>query len=251
KEPFLSLRHQGMILGPDGQKMSKSRGNVVDPDALVEKFGADSMRVYLCFMAEYSQGGTWDPTGILGAYRFLNRVFDLFENLDFGKKAKTENILNKDHKDLNRMVHKTIKKVGEDIVDFKFNTAISSLMILLNEMEKKKDALNKSMADNFLRIIVPFAPHLAEELWEKIGNKKSVHLEFWPEYNKHLIEDEEIEFLIQVNGKLRDKVMVHRGVSQSEAEKLVLTRERVREYIGTSKHKKIIFVQDKLINIVI
>jgi len=251
KEPFLSLRHQGMILGPDGQKMSKSRGNVVDPDALVEKFGADSMRVYLCFMAEYSQGGTWDPTGILGAYRFLNRVFNLFSKLDFNKKIKTENVLSKEHKDLNRTIHKTIKKVGEDIVDFKFNTAISSLMILLNEMEKKKEAINKGMADNFIKIIVPFTPHLAEELWEKIGNKKSVHLELWPEFNKHLIEDEEIEFLVQVNGKLRDKIMFHRGISQSEAEKLVLARERVKEYVGTSKHKKIIFVQDKLINIVI
>jgi leucyl-tRNA synthetase len=251
KEPFLSLRHQGMILGPDGQKMSKSRGNVIDPDALVEKFGADSMRVYLCFMAEYSQGGTWDPTGILGAYRFLNRVHDLFNKLDFNKKAKAEASAGKDHKDLNRMLHKTIKKVGEDIVDFKFNTAISSLMILLNEMEKKKELISKSMADNFLKIIVPFAPHLAEELWQGIGNKRSVHLESWPEFNKHLIEDEDIELLIQVNGKLRDKVMAHKGISQAEAEKLVLARERVKEFTGAGKPKKIIFVQDKLINIVV
>ncbi|MHB9019945.1 MAG: leucine--tRNA ligase [Minisyncoccota bacterium] len=252
KEPFLSLRHQGMILGPDGQKMSKSRGNVIDPDALVEKFGADSMRVYLCFMAEYSQGGTWDPTGILGAYRFLNRIHDLFGKLDVSKKSKIENNSNhKDLKDLNRILHKTIKKVGEDIVSFKFNTAISSLMILLNEMEKKQDLINKGMADNFLKVIVPFAPHLAEELWQNIGNKKSIHLESWPEYNKHLIEDEEVELLIQVNGKLRDKVMASRGASQSEVEKIALIRERVKEFIGKNKPKKIVFVQDKLINIVV
>ncbi len=251
KEPFLSLRHQGMILGPDGQKMSKSRGNVVDPDELVEKFGADSVRVYLCFMAEYSQGGPWDPTGILGAYRFLNRVYDLFAKLKFDKKAKTENVTPKDFKDLNRMVHKTIKKVGEDIAAFKFNTAVSALMILLNEMEKKSDLINKVMAENVIKILVPFAPHISEELWQKIGNKKSVHLESWPEFNKHLIEDEDVELLIQVNGKLRDKIILKKGMVQPDVENMVLPRERVKEFLGSKKPKKIIFVQDKLINIVI
>jgi len=251
KEPFISLRHQGMILGPDGQKMSKSKGNVIDPDELVEKFGADSVRVYICFMAEYSQGGPWDPTGILGAYRFLNRVYDLFNKIKFDKKTKSENIIPKEQRDLNRLVHKTIKKVGEDIAAFKFNTAISALMILLNEMEKKSALINRNMVENYTKLLVPFAPHIAEELWQKVGNKKSIHLESWPEFNKHLIEDEEIELLIQINGKLRDKIMMRKGVVQGEVEKLVLARERVVEFVGSHKPKKIIFVQDKLINIVV
>jgi leucyl-tRNA synthetase len=250
KEPFMSLRHQGMILGPDGQKMSKSRGNVIDPDELVEKFGADSMRVYLCFMAEYSQGGPWDPSGILGAYRFLNRVNDLFAKLKLDKKVKPENGASKDHKDLNRLVHKTIKKVGEDIAEFKFNTAVSALMILLNEMERKINLIDRSMAENYIKILTPFAPHISEELWQNLGNKKSVHLEAWPEYSKHLIEDEDVEFLIQVNGKLRDKVLIPRGASQQEVEKIAMARERVKEFVS-GKPKKVIFVQDKLINIVI
>ena len=251
KEPFLSLRHQGMILGPDGQKMSKSRGNVIDPDELVEKFGADSVRTYLCFMAEYSQGGPWDPTGILGAYRFLNRVYDLFTRLKLDKKSKAEIAGGKDQKDLNRLLHKTIKKVGEDVAGFKFNTAVSALMIFLNEMEKKKELVNKAMAENYVKILVPFAPHLAEELWQNLGNKKSIHLEIWPEFNKHLIEDEEVELLIQVNGKLRDKVMVSKGILQEGAEKIAMARERIKEFIGANKPKKIIFVPDKLINIVL
>jgi leucyl-tRNA synthetase len=251
KEPFSSVRHQGMVLGPDGQKMSKSRGNVIDPDGLVEKFGTDSVRVYLCFMAEYYQGGTWDPTGILGAFRFLNRINELFEKLKFSKKNKSENIDAKEQKDLNRLMHKTIKKVGDDIVDFKFNTAISSLMILLNEMERKKEMINRHVAENFIKILTPFAPHLSEEIWQKIGNKKSVHFESWPEYNKHLIEDEEIELIIQVNGKLRDKILMPKGISKEEAEKLATLRDKVKEFIGSHKIKKIIFVQDKLVNIVI
>jgi leucyl-tRNA synthetase len=123
-------------------------------------------------------------------------------------------------------------------------------MILLNEMEKKIDSINRGMAENYIKILTPFAPYISEELWQNIGNKKSVHLEAWPEYNKHLIEDEDVEFLIQVNGKLRDKVLMPRGASQQEVEKIAMARERVKEFVS-GKPKKVIFVQDKLINIVI
>ncbi|MBU4348196.1 leucine--tRNA ligase [Patescibacteria group bacterium] len=251
KEPFSSLRHQGMILGSDGQKMSKSKGNVVDPDELVEKFGADSVRVHLCFMAEYHQGGIWNSTSILGSYRFLNRIYNLFANFKVDKKNNPKNNLAKEQKRLARFTHKTMKKVSEDIYDFKFNTAISALMILLNEIEAKKHLINKNISENFVKLLVPFAPHLAEEIWQKFGNKKSIHLESWPEFNKRLVEDEETELVIQVNGKVRDKITIDVGISQLEAEDIAMDSEKIKKFIGSKKPKKFIFVQDKLINIVL
>ncbi len=246
KEPFSSLRHQGIILGPDNQKMSKSRGNVIDPDELVSKFGADSVRMYLCFMSEYHNGGPWNPTGILGVHRFLNRVWKLFQDRDGAgsQNGKAQN------EKLEKLLHQTIKKVGEDIGSMKFNTAVAALMILLNEMEKSAQSLSKKFLEHFLKILAPFAPHLTEELWHQLGNNDSIHLESWPEYDRKLVVEEEFELIVQVNGKLRDKVLVPRVIDQEEAEKLVLERERVKDALGKKKPKKIIFIPGRLINIV-
>ena len=246
-EPFFALRHQGIILGEDGQKMSKSRSNVVDPDALVRKYGADAIRMHLCFMGEYSQGGPWNPKGIMGIKRFLDRIWVKITrpHQDFGGQAnlKTANI------NLQRLLHRTIKKVGEDIENFHFNTAVSALMILFNAMEKKD--VSKNDAETFLKLLAPFAPHFAEELWSSIGNKKSIHLKVWPEYDPKLIEVGGYELIIQINGKVRDKVEISKWLERPEIEKIVLSREIVKKYIRVSAVKKIIFVPNRLINIVV
>ncbi len=254
KEPFSALRHQGIILGPDGQKMSKSRGNVIDPDELVKKFGADCVRMYLCFMGQYDHGGPWNPTGILGTKRFLERIWRFYgdaklqtrQNLQKNKFVDSRQFVN-----LNRLLHQTIKKVTEDIENFRFNTAISSLMILLNEIEKQNQLsiVNRQL---FLKLLAPFAPHLSEEIWRNVlGNKKSIHLENWPKYNPKLIKKEEFNLIIQINGKMRDKITVSSGISQKETEELVNGREKIKNYLAGKKIVKIIFVPDKLINIVV
>jgi len=241
-EPFTALRHQGIIFGEDGQKMSKSRGNVVDPDGLVKKYGADTVRMCLCFMGEYSQGGPWSPTGILGIKRFLDGIYTKFSIFNF-KFSNTKD------QELQKLLHQTIKKVGEDIENFRFNTAISALMILWNKL--KNQNFEKDNVETFLKLLSPFAPHFAEELWSKLGNKKSIHLEPWPKYEEQLLEAGEYELIIQVNGKMRDKVKVSKKLEQPEIEKLVLSREIVKKYIGTNAIKKVIFVPNRLINIVI
>ncbi|MBI4919714.1 leucine--tRNA ligase [Candidatus Azambacteria bacterium] len=241
-EPFEALRHQGIILGTDGQKMSKSRGNIVDPDDLVEKYGADTARMYLCFMGEYSQGGPWSSTGILGIKRFLDRIYAKFSifNSQFS---------NAENQELQRLLHQTIKKVGEDIENFRFNTAVSALMILFNKMEKEN--LSKEEARTFLKLIAPFAPHLAEEFWRNLGNKKSIHLESWPKYDPKFIKEGDYDLLIQIGGKLRDKVRVSKRLDRVEIENLVLSRDAIKKHIAGGEIKKIIFVPGRLINIVL
>ena len=238
-EPFANLRHQGTILGSDGQKMSKSRGNVVDPDELVKNFGTDVVRMYLCFMAEYSQGGPWNPTGIMGISRFLERVWKLQCRLSHSRRLCDS-----------RLLHKTIKKITEDIENFKFNTAVSSLMILVNEMEKNKELRIKNY-ELLLKLISPFAPHLAEELWFQLGNKKSIFLSAWPKYDPKKTKEETINFVVQINGKMRDIFEIPPGISQKEARVLTLKRQNVKKWIGGKTVKRVIFIPNKLINIVI
>jgi len=243
-EPFIALRHQGIILGIGGQKMSKSRGNVVDPDGLVKKYGADTVRMYLCFMGEYSQGGPWNPKGINGIKRFLDGIWNKISNIKYQiSKSQSEN------EELRRLLHQTIKKVGEDVENFRFNTAISALMILWNKL--KNQNFEKDNVETFLKLLSPFAPHFAEELWSKLGNKKSIHLENWPQYNEKFIKTEEYILIIQINGKMRDKIMVSKKIDRSQIEKLALGREAIKKYIANKEIKKIVFVPDKLINIVI
>ena len=239
-EPFKALRHQGIILGSDGQKMSKSRDNVVDPDKLVKKYGVDTVRMYLCFMGEYSNGGPWNPTGILGIKRFLDRIWFYYYKVFAGGQIQNTNF--------QRLLHQTIKKVGEGIENFRFNTAISSLMILFNEIEKEN--ISKDIAKIFLKLLAPLAPHFAEELWTTLGNKKSIHLKAWPQFDPKLVEESEYELVIQINGKMRDKILASKSLKQPEIEKLVLERELVKKYIEGKSVKKIIFIPNRLINVV-
>jgi leucyl-tRNA synthetase len=252
-EPFSALRHQGIILGEDGQKMSKSRGNVVDPDEQIKKYGSDVIRMYLCFMGPYNQGGPWNPKGIVGIDRFLKKFCHLFEN----QKLDAKNQMLNNDKDLERLLNKTIKKVTEDIENLKLNTAISALMILVNEISK----LPKLQTTNYrllLLLLAPFAPHLTEELYQKyfIQDTKykiqnSVHNQPWPKYDEKLIKEETIQLIIQINGRVRDQIEVEANIQEEKAKELALSQEKIQKLIGGKEIKKIIFVPGRLINIVI
>jgi leucyl-tRNA synthetase len=247
KEPILKMRHQGLILGPDGQKMSKSKGNVVDPDEIVKVFGADSTRMYLCFMSEYSLGGPWDPKGILGVNRFLIRVWNFANAFVKNKKMASKN---PDKKTL-ILTNKTIKKVGEDIENLKFNTAISSLMEFMNRLELKDSEYSKTTLEILLKLLAPFAPHITEEIWREIlKHKKSIHLKEWPKYDEKFLEEDEFDLAVQVNGVLRDLVRVPKNITKEQAEKIVILQPKITKYIEGKNIKKTIFISGRLINLV-
>ncbi len=239
-EPFTIRKNHGVILGPDSQKMSKSRGNVINPDDLVKKYGADAVRMYLAFMGPYEHGGPWNPGGIVGVYRFLNRIWAVFNN-DKEEKLPLEK---------NTVLHKTIKKIGEDIENLRFNTGVSELMKLLNELENYR--LPVSVQKAFLRLLAPFAPHLADELWMNVlNNKKSIHLEKWPEYDPKLIIDEIVKLVVQINGKTRSIIEVMAGADEESVKKSAISDEKVNKYTTGAEIKKVIFIKNRLINLII
>jgi len=258
-EPYQRRCSHGMVLASDGQKMSKSRGNVINPDEIVKKYGADTIRLYEMFMGPYEDEISWSTESLEGCARFLRKVWNYIEKRNkYIKKGSGVTI------EKRRILHETIKKVGEDIDNMKFNTAISSLMIFVNDVYKTD--INNTNAEHgfiidaedlklFLIILSPFAPHIAEELYfttKDIENKKdSIFLESWPEYDEKLIQKDIIELIIQVNGKLRDKIEVKNGISEDEAKKLVLSNDKIKTWLNNQEPKKVIFVKNKLINIVI
>ena len=242
-EPFLRRVNRGIILGSDGQKMSKSRGNVVDPDALVAEYGADVMRMYLAFMAPYEFGGPWDPKGINGVIRFLQRVWRLFE------KSFTDG---ENNIDIERALHVATKKIGEDIDGLHFNTAVSELMKLLNVIEESPTSLSQPQAEMFLKLLAPFAPHLAEEIWhESLDHKESIHLELWPLYNPALLVMSLVSVAVQVNGRTRAVIEIAPDLSQDDAVAEALHNESVARHLGGKKPDKIIYLAGKLLNLVV
>ncbi len=240
QEPFLKLRNQGMILGEDGQKMSKSRGNVINPDEVVEQYGADTMRLYEMFMGPFEDTKPWSTDGIKGVRRLLEKVDRLFQG---------EFPISNFQFPIDRLLHKTIKKVTEDIESFKFNTAISAMMIFVNEAQEK--GLTKEQSEVFLRVLAPFAPHLAEELWEKLGNVGSIFKESWPTFDPKLVQDEEIELVVQVNGKLRDRFTVSASLIEDELKQQALAREKVKAWLVGKKIERVVVVKGRLVNIVV
>jgi len=239
EEPFLKLFNQGTIYR-NGAKMSKSRGNVVNPDEFIDKYGADTMRLYELFMGPADQSTEWSDKGAVGCSRFLKKVWDLKDKVREG--AKVEKI--------NRLTHKTIKKVTEDIDGFRFNTAVSSLMILVNKMEKEIE-IDRDNYRKLILLLAPMAPHLAEEIWNKIEETNSIFSMKWPEYNKNLIEETKVTLIIQINGKVRDEIEVEIGISKEETERLAISQEKIKNWVMGKDIKKVIFVPDKLINIVV
>lgn len=244
-EPYQKRTAHGMILAEDGQKMSKSRGNVVNPDQTIKEYGADALRLYEMFMGPFDQAINWNVRGLVGCFRFLNRVWDL------QKKTKNhESKITNQNLELEILLNKTIKKVSDDLEEMNFNTAVSSLMILVNQMEKE-DYIPQNIFEKFLIVLSPFTPHIAEEIWLLLGNKKSILLSCWPEPDEKFLIDEEINFIVQVNGKVRQIIKIKKDLPEEEIKKIVLASEKIKKYLENKKIIKIIFVAEKLINFVV
>ena len=261
EEPFTSLRHQGVIMGPDGQKMSKSLGNVVNPDDYLEKYGSDVFRCYLMFGFDYEMGGPWDDSGIASMDRYLNRVWRLFERCRWVfQEGNTYQNMGPDEEKLLKTLHRSIKGATIDIERFHFNTAISRLMELTNELyrytgtrprEEQNAELLKSVLEQFNIMLSAFAPHLGEELWERSGHAYSVFHQRWPEYDPKILEEETVEYVIQINGKVRDRVVVPREATRDEIIQLALQAGRIPKLVDGKQIVKTILVPNKLVNIVI
>ena len=240
KEPFAKLRHQGMILGTNGEKMSKSKGNVINPDDMVKQYGADSLRIYEMFMGPIESSKPWDPNGIDGAKKFLDRVWRLF--------AESGKVQDKENKNLEKIYHYTVKKVTNDYETMNFNTAISQMMIFINSVSKE-DILPKEYAEGFLKLLNPVAPHITEELWNVFGHDNTIAYETWPTYDEAKTIDEEKEIPVQVNGKLKATVMI--ALDEDEAS----VKEKVHSALeGKLDGKAIvreIYVKNKIYNVVV
>ena len=247
-EPFLKLRHQGMVLDKEGKKMSKSKGNVINPDDMVERFGADSVRTYMLFVAPLEDAVMWNEDNIVGVYRFLGKIWKIFEEKELMEcgQGKCADI----PKEIPPLFHKTVKKVTEDIESFNFNTAISAMMIFVNEISKH-EKLPKSAMERFLVILSPFAPHIAEELWARLGHAESIFLSEWPKFNPEMIKDKEVNIVVQVNGKVRDTLRLSADISEEEAKKAATESEKVKGWIENREIKKIIYIKNKLVSIVV
>jgi len=245
-EPFRKLVHQGIVLGEDNQKMSKSRGNVVNPDEIMDQFGADAVRLYEMFMGPLEAVKPWSTRGVEGVTRFLERAWRLMVNEE-GRLSSTvaETVPSLEHQ---RLLHQTIKKVTEDIEGLRFNTAISQMMVFTNEMTKAEQR-SRSLIEPFVLLLAPFAPHLAEELWEVLGHKPSVSEESWPIFDPSLTVSDRLTIPIQVNGKLRAKLDVGADATREQVEGLALAQ--IAEWLQGKEPKKIVYVEKKLMNFVV
>lgn len=250
-EPMLQLRNQGMVLGEDSEKMSKSRGNVVSPDDLVENYGADTVRAFLMFFARWDMGGPWSSGGIDGVLRWLRRVWTTI--LEPGEKI---DIHEEAIKALRRKVHQTLKAVTRDFETFEFNTIISGLMELMNEMARLKPEVYGSPAwdeavEIYLKMLAPVSPHISEELWGLLGKPYSIHTKSWPKVDEAAAFEEEITLAVQVNGKVRDRITLPVNVSDEEAKKLALASAAVQKAMGGNTPRQVIYVKGRLVNIVV
>lgn len=246
KEPFQKLYNQGMILGENNEKMSKSRGNVVNPDDVVETYGADTLRMYEMFMGPLDASIAWSENGLEGSRKFLDRVWRLI--VDENNKMRDRITTLNDGK-LDKVYHQTVKKVTEDYENLHFNTAISQLMVFINEAYKV-DALPYEYIEGFVQLLAPIAPHIGEELWSILGNEDGISYAPWPTYDEAALVEDEVEVVFQVNGKVRAKSNVPRDLGKDELEKVALANETVQEYIEGKTVRKVIAVPNKLVNIV-
>ena len=248
REPVKKLVYNGYINAPDGFKMSKSKGNVVDPLELIDAgYGADALRTYELFIAPYDLDAAWDPNGIAGTYRFLNRIWTLVQEY-------LESTVDADAPVA--AVHKAVKKVTTDLERLSFNTAIAAQMELVNDLYKAKvggiggDAWRQALS-TLTQLVAPFAPHIAEEMWQQLGHEGSVHTAAWPTWDESLTVEDTVTIAIQVNGKVRAEVTVAKDADKDTLEAVALENERVKEFLGESQPKRVIVVPGRLVNIVI
>jgi leucyl-tRNA synthetase len=252
-EPFLRLRNQGIILSEEGVKMSKSRGTQVNPDPIVAEHGADTMRLHLMFLGPWDQGGPWNDRGLNGMSRFLRRVYDLVQVTADSEPAEIEVA---ERAAILRLTHRTIKRVTADLAEFQFNTQIAAMIELTNELMRHRDSeLPRTPEWRFavstiVSLLAPSAPHLGEEMWEKLGYPYSVHTTPWPDFDESLTIDAVVEIAVQVNGKARDRIEVPNDASEELVRERALASERVQHHLGGRAPKKVIFVPGRLINIV-
>src|SRR3989339_133921 len=245
-EPFTKLQSVGLILAEDGRKMSKRWNNVINPDDVVAEFGADAMRLYEMFMGPFDQACAWSTKGVIGCRRFLEKVWVL------GEKIKDERLkINGDNnKNIEILLNQTIKKVTEDIPAMRFNTAIAQLMIFANEASQSS-ILNLQSFASFLQLLAPFAPHMTEELWANLGNKESIFKSAWPKFDPTKIQHSEITVVVQVNGKLRDEIIVPVDIAEADAKARALSTEKIKKWLDGKEPKKVIYVKGKLVSIVV
>lgn len=239
-EPFSNRLNRGLILGPDGNKMSKSKGNVIEPDPLVEKVGADTVRMYLAFIGPYNEVGSypWDPNGVVGMRRFLERVWKLSENLS-GEMSHEVNVA----------LHKLIKRVGEEFTQLKFNAGIAQLMSFSNLVEKQ--GINKAGFSEFLKLLSTCAPHICEEMWSNIGNEGMVSEAGWPKFDENVFKDEEINISVQINGKMRALIVVSPDISEDELKSKVMVLPEIVKWLDGKEVKKTIYVKGRIFSIVV
>ncbi|HCW8888257.1 TPA: leucine--tRNA ligase [Staphylococcus aureus] len=246
KEPFQKLFNQGMILGEGNEKMSKSKGNVINPDDIVQSHGADTLRLYEMFMGPLDAAIAWSEKGLDGSRRFLDRVWRLMVNEDGTLSSK---IVTTNNKSLDKVYNQTVKKVTEDFETLGFNTAISQLMVFINECYKV-DEVYKPYIEGFVKMLAPIAPHIGEELWSKLGHEESITYQPWPTYDEALLVDDEVEIVVQVNGKLRAKIKIAKDTSKEEMQEIALSNDNVKASTEGKDIMKVIAVPQKLVNIV-
>lgn len=246
KEPFQKLFNQGMILGEGNEKMSKSKGNVVNPDHIIESHGADTLRLYEMFMGPLDASIAWSTNGLEGARRFLDRIWRLFIEDD----ALSAKVVDTNDGKMEKVFHQTVKKVSEDFEALRFNTAISQLMVFINE-GYKADSIPKEYVESFVKMLSPIAPHVAEELWEKLGHSETVTYEEWPTYDESKLVDDVVEVVVQVNGKVRTKISVAKDSTKEELEAAALMDEAIQKAAEGKQIRKVIAIPGKLVNVVV
>jgi len=245
-EPYKKRTAHGMILASDGQKMSKSKGNVINPDDVIKEYGADTFRTYIMFMGPFDQAAIWDTNGLIGVKRFLERVWNLQEKIipPIPQEQRLKD-------DLSKTVHRTIKKVGDDIDNMRFNTAIAKMMELVNEMNKKIQVCQEAYGA-LLKILSPFAPHMCEEIWSNLGNKETLSQSAWPKYDEVLARENNLSLVIQVNGKVRDTIDFSTNeITENDARNAALSSLKVLKWLDGKEPKKVVYVPGKLVNIVV
>ncbi len=238
EEPYQRFKAHGLLIS-EGAKISKSKGNVVNPDEYIKKYGADAVRMYLMFLGDMRQGGDWRDSGMKGMYKFVNKVYGLPEKIN-NKKPDP---------DLVRLLHQTTKGISDDMERLKYNTSIAKLMVLASKIQEV--GASKMVLSRFAVMLSPFAPHLAEEIWEKTGHKKSVFLEKWPKYDSKIAQEEKWPLIIQINGKVRSKIEADKNITEKEAKNKALGDKKTKKWLGGKKPKKVIYVPGRLINIVV